>query len=578
MAGSNLSSDAVRFLHEATEALTRGDAGVALRAASEACHRAPDAPQPHYVYGQAWLACHDPARAVQAFAAALQLAPRWADAWVNYGVARYRQGAIEEAKRAMREALVAAPDHPAAASNLGAFMRITGDPGGAETLLRALVAREPDNHGARLNLAADLLQEERATDALALLDAVALPADPEVARHWHLQHALASLQLRQPAAARARLDALAALGTLPDALAPLWHWRRVLLAVLEHDGAQAVREAEAMEAALGATQAVVPEHRIMAHYDLAKFWSGHDAAHRAFSHWVEGHALLKQSQPFSRREHRGLIEVQIATFPRERFERGARASNDDPAPVFVVGMPRSGTTLCEQIIAAHAQGHGAGERGTLSQAFAGLGGGLDTEAIARVGSLEAAALDGAAAAYLAELHALAPDKTRIVDKMPGNYLHLGLVGLMLPGAKIIHCTRDPRDIGLSIFTFRFHGVHAYAHDLGDLGWTIAQQSRLMEHWRAVLPNPILTIALADWIEDFDGTLARVLAHLDLPPDAACARFHEREDRVRTVSRAQVRQPVNARGIGRWRAYAEDLAPLIAELAEADMLPGAVSKP
>jgi hypothetical protein len=160
-----------------------------------------------------------------------------------------------------------------------------------------------------------------------------------------------------------------------------------------------------------------------------------------------------------------------------------------------------------------------------------------------IAALDEAGLDAAAERYLAALHDLAPGKARIVDKMPGNELNLGLVGLMLPGARIIHCLRDPRDIGLSIWTFRFHGEHPYAHDLADLGWTIAQRARLMDHWRAVLPNPILTVALNDWVRDFDGTLARVLAHLDLPGDPACARFYESDRDVRTVSRAQVRQPL-----------------------------------
>ncbi len=155
--------------------------------------------------------------------------------------------------------------------------------------------------------------------------------------------------------------------------------------------------------------------------------------------------------------------------------------------------------------------------------------------------------------------------------MPGNFNYLGLVGLMLPGARIIYCARDPRDIGLSIFTFRFHGAHGYAHDLADLGWYIAEHDRLMAHWKAALPTPILTVKLSDWVEDFDGTLARLLAHLDLPPDPNCARFYERDSRVKTVSRAQVRQPVNARGLGRWRTYAEQLAPLIAELERAGSL-------
>ena len=180
-------------------------------------------------------------------------------------------------------------------------------------------------------------------------------------------------------------------------------------------------------------------------------------------------------------------------------------------------------------------------------------------------------MDRVAAPYLSALHALSSGVKRVIDKMPGNFLYLGLVGLMLPAARIIHCARDPRDVGLSIFTFRFHGAHGYAHDLADLGWYIGEHDRLMAHWKSVLPNPILTVRLSDWVSDFDATLERVLDHLELPPDTNCARFYESESRVRTVSRAQVRQPVNARGLGRWAAYASELALLIAELERAGSL-------
>jgi Flp pilus assembly protein TadD len=552
-----------------------GDARAALEAASDACHAAPHLPQPHYAYGEAWQALGDPGRAAEAFAAAVRLAPAWPDAWISLGVARYRQGAIEDAKTAMRRALRHAPGHPVATANLGAFMRISGETEAAEALLRDSLARAPDNAGARLNLAADLLQEERAADALALLDAApALPDDMAALRHWHLQRSLALLQLGRPAEARPVLDALAALGPIPPALAPLWHWRQVLLALGERNLAAAGREAGHMAAALAAMgPGVVPEHQIMGHYDLAKFWSGQNDHAAAFAHWQAGHALLRRFQPFSREAHGAFIDANIALFDHARFAAGPRAQNADPAPVFIVGMPRSGTTLCEQILAAHVQVHGAGERAALGQAFTALGGGYDSEDAARhIARLDAGTLDAAASGYLAELHALAPEKTRIADKMPGNYLYLGLVGLLLPGAKIIHCVRDPRDIGLSIFTFRFHGQHGYAHDLGDLGWTIAQQLRLMAHWRAALPNPVLTVALDDWVTDFDATLRRVLDFLDLPYDPACERFYERDSRVRTVSRAQVRQPVNARGLGRWRPYERHLQPLLAALAEGGALP------
>ena len=150
--------------------------------------------------------------------------------------------------------------------------------------------------------------------------------------------------------------------------------------------------------------------------------------------------------------------------------------------------------------------------------------------------------------------------------MPGNFLYLGLVGLMLPSARIIHCVRDPRDIGLSIFTFRFHGAHGYAHDLADLGWYIGEHDRLMAHWKSRLaePNP----------DGKTGRLGRATSTLRsnacstiwncLRTPTARASTNPRS-RVRTVSRAQVRQPVNARGLGRWVTYASELASLIAEL-------------
>ncbi len=543
----------------------------ALRMASDACSAAPDRAESHYAYGEAWLAAGEPARAEPAFATALRLSPGWADAWVNYGVARYRLGAIEDAKAAMRQALIRQPGHAAATANLGAFLRITGEGEAAEALLREALAAAPGNIGARLNLAADLLSEERATDALALLDEAYAPEDAQAGRYWCLHRSLALLQLGQADAAASSLDTFARIGPIPRELLPHWHWRQVLLALCRGDRAAAQLAAIEKEAALDDMGPdAVPEHRIMARYDLAKFWSAQGEHRRAFAQWREGHTLLRMVQPFSRDAHRALIDASIARFTGARFREGPRAGNVDPAPVFIVGMPRSGTTLCEQILAAHAQVHGAGERAALGQAWRWLGG-PGAAAAERLTALGQTALDAAASAYLRELRALAPGATRVVDKMPGNYLYLGLVGLLLPGARIIHCVRDPRDIGLSIFTFRFHGAHGYAHDLGDLGWTIAQQDRLMAHWRTVLPNPILTLRLSDWVEDFDGTLSRVLDHLDLPPDPNCARFYGRDSRVRTVSRAQVRQPVNARGLGRWRTHALDLAPLIAELDSAGML-------
>jgi Flp pilus assembly protein TadD len=555
--------DPAPHLNLSAALLALGDAPGAVRAAKHARRRGSNLPQAQYQLGVASMAADRLDDAMRAFASALRLDPKLADAWVNIGVICYRRNDIEGAKTAMRRALAVAPGHVGAVGNLGAFLRLTGQTEASEKLLNSVLERDPEAAEVRVNQAAALLSEERPREALALLDAKPVPADPRLAQHWQIQRSLALLQVGRAAEAN---ETIAAIGDVPPELEPLMLWRRALLALAARDHETARTHALAMEQTLTTASGILSEHRIMAHFDLARFWNEQRDAERTFSHWGAAHRLLGRFQPFSRERHRAFVDAMIAAFDRARLHDGPRAQNRDPAPVFIVGMPRSGTTLAEQIIAAHPQGFGAGERGALSQAFGMLG--ADTpEGVSRVAALDAPALDAHAGRYLAELHALAPEKTRIVDKMPGNFHYLGLATLMLPGARIIHCVRDPRDIGLSIFTFRFYGYHPYAHDLGDLGWYIAEHDHLMAHWRSVLPNPILTLALKDWVEDFGGTLRRVLDFIELPYDPACERFYESTSRVRTVSRAQVKQPVNAHGLGRWRSYAAQLQPLIDSITE-----------
>ena len=557
-----LPSDPAPALNLASVRLRLGQVPAAVEAAARAIALAPGLPQAHYTLGLAQLADHRPQDAAASFTAALQRAPGFADAWVNLGLAHYAMDDPAAAEQAMRRALVAVPGYPLATANLAVFLRLRGGSEQGQAMLRDLLARNPGAVEARLNLAAWLLHEEKPEQALALLS-VTPPRDANARRHWDEQRALALIQLGDGRAARV---VLAGMTEPPGGPTLTLLWRQVLLARAERNERAARTAAIQMEARLELPSEVL-EHRIMGHFNLAKFWSP-VSAERAFPFWQRGHALLRKIQPFSREVERAYTDACVTRLDRARLHDGPRARNIDPAPVFVVGMPRSGTTLVEQILAAHGSVHGAGERSALGSLFNALGGGSGSEAIARVAAMDSAQLDAAAAKYLAELHALAPGALRVVDKMPGNYHLLGVIALLFPGARIIHCQRDPRDIGLSIFTFRFFGHHPYAHDLGDLGWYIAEHDRLMAHWRQALPNPILPIHLGDWPRDFDGTLRKLLAFLDLPYDPACAKFHEVEREVQTVSRSQVREPVHGRGLGRWRGYAPQLAPLIEALREA----------
>ena len=578
-----LPDDPAPAVNLASALLDLGDPAGAVAAARVACARDPGLAAGHYTLGRALLAAGALTglglpggaiggaigEAVGCLRTALALAPDLVDGWIELGRAEYRAGALAPAIAALRRAIALAPGHRGAIASLAALLRLAGEVDEAEILLTTSLAADPDAPEPRLARASVALQDEAPAEALALLSGPP-PAAPELVAPWGLARVLALLQANDPAAARSEL---AALGDPPPGLAVAHAWRHILLARAEGDEARAEAAADAMEALLAEPRVMLPEHRIMAHFDLAKFRAERGQTARAFAGWTAGHRALAPFQPFSRDAWRGFVEASRAAFDR-RSADAPRASNRDPAPVFIVGMPRSGTTLLEQILAAHPRVHAAGERGALGQAFRNLGGGAeDATAVARVAARTPPELDRAARAYLAALHALAPEAGRIVDKMPGNFARLGLVARLLPGARILHCTRDPRDTGLSIFTYRFYGYHPYAHDLADLGWYIGQYARLMAHWTAALPMPILTVRLADWVEDFRATLLRVLAFLDLPYDPRCERFWEVKRRIRTVSRAQVARPVNASGLGRWKPYEAFLGPLLGELRAAGLIDG-----
>jgi tetratricopeptide (TPR) repeat protein len=543
----------------------------ARAAARRALSLAPDDADALYALGRAGVAAGDPAGAGAAFAAAARARPDFADAWLSLGLARYQLGDVNAAMEAMRAVLTVAPHHGAAEANLCAFMLLRGDVEDALVRLRDLVERDPLCIPARLNLANVLLFDRDAEAALALLDlppSIAPPTGRDAA-HWRSQRALALLFLDRVAEAERELDAI---GDPYDAEIRIL-WRRIRLAMQrdEHQAAEVM--AERMAVLLDDEVGYVLEHRIVGHFELAGFHSGRGRKPIAFAHWQNGHRLLARIQPFSRDAHRAFVDASISAFSHQRLHDGPRAATIDAAPVFIVGLPRSGTTLTEQILAAHPDVHAAGERPAIYQLTQRLAGGAHgPAAVHTLAALEQPSLTQEADAFLATLHAIAPNARLIIDKMPANALHLGLIATLLPGARIIHCCRDPRDTGLSIFQHRFLGYHPYAHDLADLGWYIGEHARLMAHWRGALPLPIHEIALTDWVEDFAGTLTRLLAFLDLPHHPACERFYQQPRRVRTASSEQVRRPINASGIGRWREYQEHLAPLLEELQAAGLLP------
>jgi len=250
------------------------------------------------------------------------------------------------------------------------------------------------------------------------------------------------------------------------------------------------------------------------------------------------------------------IDRIISLFDGNTVATPAGGTDESSVPVFVVGMPRSGTSLVEQILASHPAVHGAGEASfwvaAASQYKAALEKGEPTDDLVKK----------FAGDYVKALGELAPDASRVVDKLPANYLNLGLIHKALPNAKFIHVRRDPRDNCLSIYSHNFAITHPYSMDLQTLATEYQEYQRLMAHWRAVLPeSALLEVRYEALVDDLEGESRRMLEFLGLAWDPACADFHRTERIVVTPSKRDVREPVYTRSIGRSERYAAFLGDL-----------------
>ena len=253
-----------------------------------------------------------------------------------------------------------------------------------------------------------------------------------------------------------------------------------------------------------------------------------------------------------------LIQLHTARWLHRVTSSSARSAR----PTLVVGMPRSGTTLAERILASHPQVYGAGELPYWNEAAGryqatGAGADEDDARAASDGVLRKLADD-----YLELLGEASHDAARVVDKMPANFMFLGLMHAALPGARIIHLERNPIDTCLSIYFQHFGPAHAYANDLEDLAHYYAEYRRIMDHWRRTLPEGvILHVPYEKLVENPEHWSRAMIAHLGLPWNARCLDFQDSTGTVRTFSKWQVRQPIHRASVGRWRNYQAFLGPL-----------------
>ncbi|RWM37123.1 sulfotransferase [Mesorhizobium sp.] len=287
----------------------------------------------------------------------------------------------------------------------------------------------------------------------------------------------------------------------------------------------------------------------------------------AMDHFKKGNQA--RGQKFDLENYRRWVDAMIETFTPELVASMAAYGNPSEVPVFVVGMPRSGTTLTEQICASHPDVHGAGELSKLRRIAnaIGLKDGSDANLGKSVATITPDLTRTLAEEHLSYLRERSPAALRIVDKMPHNFELIGLVAILFPNARIIHCRRDAIDNCISCFVLPFSEAHSYSGDLQTLGLYYREYDRLMRHWNNVLPGRIFENRYETLIENQEEQSRRLIDYLGLPWDDACLRFFDRDGSVNTFSRWQVRQPIYTSSVKRWKNYEGEIQPLIDALGD-----------
>ena len=508
----------------------------------------------------------DEARA--AYDEALRLAPDNFLVHVNLGLLSIGEGKLHLVAACFERAVEIAPDDPELWCALAQAHLAAEDPSAAVPWLERLVALHPEQPINHSELGSALQQDGRYDEAAASL-ARALELQPDFLDALLVQgillEELGELQQAEDCYRRAA-------AAHPQAPAPYARLATLLRGRMPEQDRIGLR-ARLDDPSLPAAQ------RGSLLFGQAHVADADGDALEAAACLVEANAAAqrdcdKKGKHYDPIEHRRFVDRFIATFTPELFERLDGVGDPTRLPIFVVGMPRSGTTLVEQILSGHPSIHGAGELHLAARTFESIPAvvgrnedltvcmnALDTTGVA---SLSEHYLGGLQTLLDRERFAVPPD--RVVDKMPDNYLYLGLLSILFPHATFVHVLRDPRDVALSCWMTNFRSI-LWANHVDHLAERFVEHRRLTEHWRSALPVAVHEVAYERLITDFDTEAPRLLNACGLDWDPACGRFHEVSRPVRTASVTQVRQPLYHKAVGRWRAYEEPLADLFRRLPE-----------
>ncbi len=502
-------------------------------------------------------------QAMAAYGRAIEADPKLATAHSGRGALLRQAGRFGEAEAACRRAVWLDPGDADARVNLGNVLRERHDLKGAEASYGQALSINPDHLNAHLNLGGVLGLMDRTEDSLHAFRR-ALGIDPGcAAAHNGLGLTLLNAG-RTEEAAHAFHAAIKADGDMVEAYYNLGGSR------------QARFDAPTMAHLEGllARPEMPDEERMKLHFILARHAEEAGQRKAAFAHCrtsnqIRRRGLARTGHVFDGAAHGRLMEAIAATCGADFFAERQDFGLPTEKPVFIIGAPRSGTTLVEQIAASQSGVHGAGELPWIQALVAEIGGAAGQAAFYadRLAALKAPEMAARARLHLDKLSALGGSARRVIDKMPFNYQNLGLIALMFPQARIIHCRRDPLDTGLSCYFNLFTDPLAWTTDLADIGLFLRAYQGLMEHWRGTLPLRLLEVDYEALVRDTESESRAIIRFLGLDWEEGCLAFHQSRRMVRTASKWQVRQPVYSASVGRAGRYAEELGRLAAALAE-----------
>ncbi|MEE4355419.1 MAG: sulfotransferase [Desulfococcaceae bacterium] len=495
-----------------------GDYDTAIRLMGRAVEMNPKNENYYSNLGNAFKEKGENDAALKVYRKAVEIRPDFCEAWNNMGLVLNDMGRFRESRAAYRKAIDLKPDYAEAYKNLANALILRGKPEESLAAFRKALEIDPDCEGAVTGEARVFMGKGELKAAFQNLEKL-LDAGTE---NVNVLIAYAGLAGRFQQAERAV---------------------RLLENYLQQKKVDTSVERR-IRFRLGEL------YDTLGKYDLA------------FANYRQANQM--NPRPFNAKAHSRFIEQLISVFPRGYEQKIVSSDRKIQLPVFIVGMPRSGTSLVEQILSVHPFVYGGGELATISRIVQDIRrrfGNSDAYPV-RLGELRKEDMNQLADQYLEIVNDIADEKMlRVTDKMPQNFLHLGLISRLFPDCRIIHCIRDPRDTGLSIYFQYFLGAHSYAFDLKDIGLYYRQYERIMGHWRKVLPVPMLEIRYEVLVSNPERISRRIVEFLGLEWNDACLDFYKSKRTVSTASFQQVRQPVYQKSAGRWKYYRNYLKPM-----------------